>query len=221
MAAVEEDGRTFVAVKANINLPGNPVRARTANDSGGAHPARWRRRPTAGHDGLDVVDQHSYRRGRGAGRGHLAVPDAQTITIVGCGEQGEAQLRAMSLCAIAQPGVRPRWRHRQGRAIRAAYVCRIGLRIEPVDRSRCGRGRERHVCDVHDVTAAVAVPRASAPGLVRCCGRRRQSSEAGNRRRRDGAHSRVVVDSLAACAAGGDLHHALRAEAMSEQRRPR
>jgi ornithine cyclodeaminase/alanine dehydrogenase-like protein (mu-crystallin family) len=31
------------------------------------------------------------------------------------------------------------------------------------------------------------------------------------------AHSRVVVDSLAACAAGGDLHHAIRARLMTEQ----
>ena len=31
------------------------------------------------------------------------------------------------------------------------------------------------------------------------------------------SRSRVVVDSLAACAAGGDLHHAIRANAMTEQ----
>lgn len=31
------------------------------------------------------------------------------------------------------------------------------------------------------------------------------------------SRSRVVVDSLAACAAGGDLHHAIKANAMTEQ----
>jgi len=31
------------------------------------------------------------------------------------------------------------------------------------------------------------------------------------------AHSRVVVDSLAACAASGDLHHAIKSKAMTEQ----
>ena len=37
--------------------------------SGSAHTARRRRRPAAGHHGLDCADQPSHRRGRSAGRG--------------------------------------------------------------------------------------------------------------------------------------------------------
>src|SRR5262245_19667565 len=104
LAAVEQDGRSFVAVKANVNLPGNRAR---------------RGRPTIqgalvlldGDDGrplaiMDSVSLTSIRTAAVAALAatHLALADARTITVIGCGEQGEAQLRAMSLVRSLRRG---------------------------------------------------------------------------------------------------------------------
>ena len=96
LAAIEDDGRIFVAVKANVNLPGNPIR---------------HGRPTIqgvlilldGDDGrplaiMDSIALTSLRTAAVAALAaeHLALSDSRTITIVGCGEQGEAQVCAMA-----------------------------------------------------------------------------------------------------------------------------
>ena len=89
LAAVEQDGRTFVAVKANVNLPGNLIR---------------RGRPTIqgalilldGDDGrplaiMDSIALTSIRTAAVAALAatHLALPLAHSITVVGCGGRRE------------------------------------------------------------------------------------------------------------------------------------
>ena len=96
LAAIEDDGRVFVAVKANVNLPGNPIRNGRPTIQGALILLD-------GDDGrplaiMDSIALTSIRTAAVAALAaeHLALPDARTITIVGCGEQGEAQLRAMA-----------------------------------------------------------------------------------------------------------------------------
>jgi alanine dehydrogenase len=215
MAAVEQDGRTFVAVKANINLPGNRAR---------------RGRPTIqgalilldGDDGrplaiMDSVALTSIRTAAVAALAamHLAVPDARTITLVGCGEQGDAQLRAMSLV----------------RSLRRAFVLDADAGKAADFARRMSEELRLPIEAVTDLEAAVS----ASDICVTCTTSQRPllfrshlhrglfiaavGADNPGKQEIDAdalAHSRVVVDSLSACAAGGDLHHALHAKAMAE-----
>jgi ornithine cyclodeaminase/alanine dehydrogenase-like protein (mu-crystallin family) len=215
MAAVEQDGRTFVAIKANVNLPGNRAR---------------RGRPTIqgalilldGDDGrplalMDSVVLTSVRTAAVAALAaqHLAVPDAATMTLIGCGEQGGAQLRAMSLV----------------RSLRVAFVVDADAGKAADFARRMSAELRLPVEPVSDFDAAVAASDICVtcttsqrpllfrshlhPGLFVAAvgadnpGKQEIDADAL-------AHSRVVVDSLSACAAGGDLHHAIREKTMAE-----
>jgi len=216
MAAVEQDGRTFVAVKANINLPGNAAR---------------RGRPTIqgalilldGDDGrpLAMMDSIALTSIRTAAvtalaATHLAVPDAQTITVVGCGELGEAELRALS----------------HVRSLRRGFVLDVDADKAAAFARRMSAELSRPIQAVTDLDAAVA----ESDICVTCTTSERPlvfasqlhpgvfiaAVGADNPAKQEVdaqalVRSRVVVDSLAACAAGGDLHHALLAETMTEQ----
>ena len=215
LAAVEAGGRIFVAVKANVNLPGNPAR---------------RGRPTIqgalilldGDDGrpLAIMDSIALTGIRTAAVAalaatHLALPQAATITVVGCGEQGDAQLRAMAL-------VRP---------LRRGFVLDVDAGKAAAFARRMSAELQRPVEAVIDLATAIAASDICVtcttserpllyrqhlhPGLfvaaVGADNPAKQEVDADAL-----AHSRVVVDSLSACAAGGDLHHAIRAEVMTE-----
>lgn len=216
MAAVELDGRTFVAVKANINLPGNPTR---------------RRRPTIqgavilldGDDGrplaiMDSIVLTSIRTAAVAALAatHLALPHAETITVVGCGEQGEAQLRAMAVVRSLRAGF-----VLDADAAKAAAFARRMSRelrwsIEPVTALEAAVAKS-DICVTCTTSQRPLLHRADLHGglFVAAVGAdnpMKQEIDAAAL-----ADSRVVVDSLAACAAGGDLHHAIRARLMRER----
>ena len=216
MAAVEQDGRTFVAVKANVNLPGNPTR---------------RGRPTIqgalilldGDDGrpLAIMDSSALTSIRTAAVAavaatHLALPHAHTITVVGCGEQGEAQLRAMSVV----------------RLLRAGFVLDADVARAAAFAQRMSEELRYPIEPVTDLEVAVAASdicvtctTSQRPLLYRAhlhSGLFVAAVGADNPTKQEIdadalAHSLVVVDSLAACAAGGDLHHAIQAQRMTEQ----
>jgi ornithine cyclodeaminase/alanine dehydrogenase-like protein (mu-crystallin family) len=204
-----------VAVKANVNLPGNPTR---------------RQRPTIqgalilldGDDGrplaiMDSIVLTSIRTAAVAALAatHLALPRAETITIVGCGEQGEAQLRAMAVV----------------RSLRAGFVLDTDAARAAAFARRLSEDLRWPIESVTDLGAAVA----ASDICVTCTTSQRPllyrthlhdglfvaavGADNPTKQEIDAdalAHSRVVVDSLAACAAGGDLHHAIRAKLMTE-----
>jgi alanine dehydrogenase len=216
MAAVEQDGRTFVAVKANINLPGNLARHGRPTIQGALILLD-------GDDGrpLAIMDSMSLTSIRTAAVAalaatHLAVPDAKTITVIGCGEQGEAQLRAMSLARSLRRGfVLDADTHKAARFARRMSD-ELRRRIEPVTDLEAAVA-ESDICVTCTTSQRPLLFRSHLhPGLfvaaVGADNPAKQEIDADAL-----AHSRVVVDSLGACAAGGDLHHALRAEAMSER----
>jgi ornithine cyclodeaminase/alanine dehydrogenase-like protein (mu-crystallin family) len=216
LAAVEHDGRTFVCVKANVNLPGNPGR---------------RGRPTIqgavilldGDDGrpLAIVDSIVLTSMRTAAvaalaAGHLALPHAATITVVGCGEQGEAQLRAMAVV----------------RSLRRGFVLDVDVAKAAAFARRMSEALQRPIESVTRLDAAVA----ESDICVTCTTSERPLFHSAHlhaglfvaavgadnpaKQEIDAealANARVVVDSLAACAAGGDLHHAIRARLMTER----
>jgi ornithine cyclodeaminase/alanine dehydrogenase-like protein (mu-crystallin family) len=216
MAAVEQNGRTFVAVKANVNLPGNPARYGRPTIQGALILLD-------GDDGrplaiMDSIALTSIRTAAVAALAatHLAVSHATTITVVGCGEQGEAQLRAMSVV----------------RSLAAGFV----LDSDPARAAMLARRMSAElpfpVEAVTDLNAALAASdicvtctTSQRPLLYRAhlhTGLFVAAVGADNPTKQEIdadalAHSRVVVDSLAACVAGGDLHHAIQARQMTEQ----
>ena len=216
MAAVERGGRTFVAVKANVNLPGNPER---------------RGRPTIqgalilldGDDGrplaiMDSIALTSIRTAAVAALAatHLALPLAESITVVGCGEQGAAQLRAMSVVRSLRKGF-----VLDADATKAAAFARrmseeLAYPVEPLtDLDMAVAASD--ICVTCTTSQQPLLYRANLhPGLfiaaVGADNPTKQEVDADAL-----AHSRVVVDSLPACAAGGDLHHAIQAQKMTER----
>lgn len=215
LAAAEEDGRVFVAVKANVNLPGNPTRHGRPTIQGALILLDGEDgRPLAVMDSI-ALTSHRTAAVAALAAEHLARPDSRTITIVGCGEQGEAQLRAMA-------AVRP---------LRAGFAIDADAAKAAAFAHRSSREMGWRIEDTSDLAAAIAAsdicvtcttsesPLIFAehlhPGLfvaaVGADNPAKQEIDAGALPR-----SKVVVDSLSACAAGGDLHHAIKAGTLTE-----
>jgi alanine dehydrogenase len=216
LAAIEQDGRVFVAVKANVNLPGNPVRHGRPTIQGALILLDGDDgRPLAIMDSIALTGLRTAAVAALAAE-YLALPDSRAITIIGCGEQGEAQLRAMAAVRPLAAGFAVDINSAKAAAFAERLSVELGWRVEAST----------------DLTASVAVsdicvtcttsvsPLLFAeqlhPGLfvaaVGADNPAKQEIDAAAL-----ARSRVVVDSLTACAAGGDLSHAIRANVMTEQ----
>jgi ornithine cyclodeaminase/alanine dehydrogenase-like protein (mu-crystallin family) len=216
LAAIEDDGRLFVAVKANVNLPGNPTRHGRPTIQGALILLD-------GEDGrplaiMDSIALTSLRTAAVAALAadHLALADSRTITIVGCGEQGEAQLRAMA-------AVR---RLRAGFALDAdsgkatAFASRLSVELGWPVATSTSLAAAVAASDICVTCTTTESPLLFAEHLhaglfvaaVGADNTAKQEIDATALSR-----SRVVVDSLTACAAGGDLHHAIKASLMIEQ----
>lgn len=215
-AAVEFNGRLFVVVKANVNLPGNPARSGRPTiqgalillDGGTGQP-------------LAVMDSIALTSARTAAAAalaakHLSLGHAHTLTIVGCGEQGEAQLRAMSVVRDLRRAfvIDSDTGKAEGFARRMSDGS--GLRIEPT-KDLAEAIRASDICVTCTTSQTPLLHREDLhPGLfVAAVGADNPAKQEIDARAM--ASSRVVVDSLEACAASGDLHHAITAGAMSEQ----
>ena len=215
-AAVEIEGRLFVAVKANINLPGNPARRGRPTIQGalilldGATG-----QPLAVMDSITLTSLRTAAVAALAAR-HLAARSAHTITMVGCGEQGEAQLRAMGVVRDLRRAFAIDIDGAKAVEFARRMSDRLGLPVEPAT-SLTDALRDSEMCVTCTTSTTPLVYRGDLhPGLfvaaVGADNPTKQEIDASAM-----AHSRVVVDSLAACATGGDLHHAIRAGAMTEQ----
>ena len=216
LAAIEDDGRIFVAVKANVNLPGNPIRHGRPTIQGALILLD-------GDDGrplaiMDSIALTSIRTAAVAALAatHLALPLAASITVVGCGEQGEAQLRAMSGVRSLRTGFVLDADAAKAAAFARRMSVELGYSVEPVTDLDAAVAAS-DICVTCTTSQQPLLYRANLhPGLfVAAVG-------ADNPTKQEVdvdalAHSRVVVDSLPACAAGGDLHHAIQAHKMTEQ----
>lgn len=215
LAGLTDDGRTFVAVKANVNLPDNPAHGRPTIQGVLILFDADEGRPLAVMDSIVVTSIRTAAVAALAAM-HLADPGAEIVTIVGCGEQGEAQLRAMTR-------VRP---------IRRAFAVDRDVERAQAFADRLSAALRIRITPTHDLAAALS----SSQIAVTCTTSRepfvwRAHLHAGLFIAAVGADnpgkqeidvdalaaSRVVVDGLAACAAGGDLHHAIRERRMTER----
>ena len=215
LAAIEDDGRVFVAVKANVNLPGNPIRHGRPTIQGALILLD-------GDDGrplaiMDSIALTSLRTAAVAALAaeHLALPDARTITIVGCGAQGEAQLRAMAAVRPLRAGFAVDVDSAKATTVAKRLSAELGWRVE----SSSDLAAAVAASDICVTCTTSATPLLFAehlhPGLfvaaVGADNPAKQEVDAAAL-----AQCTVVVDSLVACAAGGDLHHAIKARVMTE-----
>lgn len=214
-AAVEFGDRLFVAVKANVNLPGNLARTGRPTVQGAlilfdGHTGQ----PLAVMDSIVLTGIRTAAVAALAAK-HLALESARTITIVGCGEQGEAQLRAIRLVRDLQRAYVIDSDGAKALAFADRMSAGLDLQVEATT-DLAAAIRESDVCVTCTTSQTPLVFKDHLhPGLfvaaVGADNPAKQEIDAAAL-----AASLVVVDSLAACVGGGDLHHAIKAGVMSE-----
>jgi ornithine cyclodeaminase/alanine dehydrogenase-like protein (mu-crystallin family) len=214
-AALRHHGRMFVVAKANVNLPGNPAQGRPTiqgalilfdGDEGD---------PLAVMDSMVVTSLRTAAVAALAAT-YLALPDADTLTIVGCGEQGESQLRAM---AVVRPLQQVFVLDRDfDKACSFAERLSQSLRL-PIEARRelSDAIKASQICVTCTTSQSAFVDRSHLhPGLfIAAVGADNPSKHEIHPQVM--ANCRVVVDSLSACASGGDLFHALAAGVITEK----
>ena len=214
LAAIEQNGRVFVAVKANVNLPGNPINTGRPTIQGALILLD-------GDDGrplaiMDSIALTSIRTAAVAALAaeHLALPDSHVIAIVGCGEQGEAQLRAMASVRPLTAGFAVDMDSAKASAFAERMSVHLGWPVE-ASRSLTAAVAASHICVTCTTSAApLLLADHLHPGLfVAAVGADNPTKQEIDATAL--SQTRVVVDSLAACAAGGDLYHAIKANLMT------
>jgi alanine dehydrogenase len=213
-AGVLRLGRPYFAAKTNANFPNNPATHGLPTIQGVIVLADAELgTPLALLDSGEITTLRTGAATAVAAK-YLARADARTAAIIGCGNQGRVQLRALQrVRPLARVRVYDRDRGRADEFARA-LAPELGLNIEVASDPRaaartsdivvtCTPAREP-VLDVADVApgsfiAAVGADNPDkqeiAPALL--------------------AASRVVVDVLEQAATIGDLHHAIAAGAMT------
>ena len=213
-AAGIDDGRVYFAAKTNANFPGNPRRFGLPTIQGvivlcdGTDG-----RVLAVMDSMEVTLRRTAAATALAAR-HLARPDATVATVVGCGTQGRAQVRAlvrvMPLSLVHAFDTEPAAAERFAHEMSAELSIDVRAVREPAEVARqpavwvtCTPARSP-ILQREDVAPGAFVAAVGAdseekqeldPALM--------------------AASTIVVDILEQCAAIGDLHHALAAGSVT------
>lgn len=215
LAAIDDGDRLFVVAKANVNLPGNPVRNQRPTIQGALVLFDGDNgRPLAIMDSIALTGLRTAAVAALAAE-YLALADARTIAIAGCGEQGEVQLRAMAAVRPLVSGFAVDVDHAKAEAYAARLSSELGLRIVAASTLDAAAGSDI-VVTCTTSTAPVLYARHLHPGVfVAAVGADNPAKQEIDATAL--ARTTVVVDSLPACAASGDLHHAIVAGAMSEQ----
>jgi len=208
------DGRRCIAVKTNVNIPGNReerglptiqgVLVLCDADSG---------LPLAVMDSISVTTRRTAAATAVAAR-YLAHEDASVVTVYGCGEQCFAQIDAL---AHVRPIRRAYLFDRDhARAERMAHRVSARLAIQAVATSDpvASLAHSRLCVTCTTSTRAILHHGDVRPGtFVAAVG-----ADNPHKQELDPdlmADSTVVVDLLESCAANGDLHHAIAAGAMT------
>jgi len=205
--------RPYFAAKTNANFPNNPARGLPTIQGVIVLADAELGTPLALLDSIEITTLRTGAATAVAAK-YLARPDARTAAILGCGNQGRIQLKALQR---VRPLTRVRLFDRdRGRAEQMARELAPALALEihvadsPAAAARdsdivvtCTAARQA-ILDVGDVAAGTFVAAVGAdnpdkqeiaPALL--------------------AASRVVVDVLEQAATLGDLHHAIAAGTMS------
>ena len=214
-AAGLELGRLYFAVKTNANFSDNPRRHGLPAIQGvivlcDATDGR----PLAVMDSIEVTIRRTAAATAVAAR-YLARPESRTVTVCGCGNQGRAQLRALARVLPLERAWAFDTDGSVARTFAAELSAELGIDVAPVEHP----AEELATSDV----CVTCTPSRTAflrrdqirPGtFVAAVGADNEDKQELDPQLM--AAGVVVCDVLEQCAAIGDLHHALRAGAMSK-----
>ena len=215
-AGLTRGGRAYYAAKINANFPGNPARHGLPTIQGVVtlHDARDGRL-LALLDSIEITTLRTAAATAVAAK-HLAQPDASVVTVLGCGNQGRSQLRALSRVRSVVRVFAWDGDPRAAQTYAAEMTRELGCDV-------LARGDYREVLAQSDVIvtctpsrqpllAAADVPPGSLVAAVGADSEDKQELAPDLM-----ARGTVVVDVLEQCARIGDLHHALAAGVMRRE----
>lgn len=209
-------GRLYFAAKVNGNFSGNPARHGLPAIQGvivlcDAEDGR----PLAVMDSMEVTATRTAAATAVAAK-WLARPDANTVTICGCGSQGRAQLRALARVLPLRRAYAFDRDEAAAREFARDLSSALGFEITPV-REHPDAVRRSDVCVTCTPSRSPFLLRDHVvPGtFIAAVG-----ADSADKQELDPslmAQAVIVVDVLEQCAAIGDLHHALEAGVLTRE----
>ncbi len=203
-------GRLYFAAKVNANFPGNPDRHALPAIQGvivlcDAADGR----PLALMDSMEVTLRRTAAATAVAAK-WLARPDADVLTLCGCGIQGRAQVQALARVLPLKKVYAHDVKETTARALATELGAELGIDVEPVSDHAEALGKS---------TVCVTCTPSRQPFLLRgqvrpgtfVAGVGADSPHKSELDPRLLAAATVVADALDQCAVMGDLHHALEA----------
>ena len=205
--------RSYFAAKTNANFPDNPRRFGLPTIQGTIVLA-----DASNGVPLAIIESGSVTALRTAAATAVAAKflarrDARTLTIVGCGVQGELQLAAVAAVLPLQRAWVLDADHERAQSMAARTAASLGLRVEATKDLRAAL-RDSDVCVTCTPSRRAFVMAADVPPgmFIAAVG-----ADSPDKQELDPAilaSAKVVVDVLEQCAAIGELHHALDARLM-------
>jgi len=205
--------RAWVAVKVNSNFPGNPAKGLPTIQGAVLLYDAADGVLLAILDSMEITSKRTAAASALAAK-HLARADARTIAILGCGEQGRAQLAAIARVRRIERAYAWDADAQKARAFASEMGTALGIEILPVTSLR-------------DATLAsdiiVTATSSPTPFLTPDCVRRGTFIAAigADNPHKSELHpdlfieTKVVVDSFEQASVMGDLHHAMEAKTMT------
>jgi len=204
----------YFAAKVNGNFPGNPQQFGLPTIQGLIVLCDAEKgTPLAIMDSREITSLRTAAATAIAAR-YLARPDSETVTICGCGNQGKAQLAALSEVYSFRTIFAYDTNREQASRFVQALQTRFALRITPVFELAAAI-RQSDICvtctpscePLVDVAAVKAGTFIAAIGADDCAKQELTPQLL--------SKSKLVCDVLEQCAVMGDLHHALEAGVMT------
>jgi len=213
-ARMDDAGRSYVAVKVNANFPGNPRTFGLPTIQGAVVLAdAVNGAPLAIMDSVEITLRRTAAATALAAT-RLARPSAETVAICGCGDQARAQLAALATEFRLKHVLA--WDIDQSRATAFAeeMSAHLACPVAPMDDLRTATLRsDMIVTCTTSRTAFLGVADVRPGTFVAAVGA--DSHDKSEVTPELMAKATVVVDVLEQCAAMGDLHHAIKAGAMT------
>ena len=215
-AGVLEEGGPFFVAKTNANFPTNPQRHRLPTIQGTIvlHDAT-NGVPLAVMDSIEISIQRTGAATAVAAR-HLARPNAATVAVAGCGEQGRVQLRAVSRVLPLECAVVWDLDPQRAEALAGELEGELGLAIVVASDFRAAARQSDVIITCTPSTEYLLGPDDVGRGAF-VAGVGADNPEKRELEPALLAAGRVVVDVLDQAAAIGDLHHAIEAGVLTRE----
>jgi ornithine cyclodeaminase/alanine dehydrogenase-like protein (mu-crystallin family) len=207
---------SYFAAKTNANFPDNPRRFGLPTIQGTVFLAdATNGTPLAVMDSASVTILRTAAA-TGVATKYLARPESKTVTVVGCGVQGEIQLAAIHAVLPLQRALLVDTDHGRAEAAAARATTQLGLRAEVAKDLRAAL-RESDVCvTCTPARRAYVMAGDIAPGtFIAAVGADSQGKQEIDPMLVAGAT--VVVDVIDQCAEIGELQHALAGGLMTRE----